>query len=802
MEQVIRDKKLIINNLQETTEQFMKGFIAILRRYRLAMLMNFAGLVLAFTAFMAIMLQMDYQRGFDRHYPTAGRIFRVDKEGMDKDETFCNILPRGYVDDIISSSPHITAGSISCPFVGEVIYYARHDEGSEPFAIKYRTEVVYPELFEVFGTRFVEGSADAIEDLSAVAIPRSLAETLYGKESALGHTITHTQQFFLGSFRGKDLTIGAVYEDFPANSQMDNAIYMNIGSVNQGSYGGANYICWLLLDSPDSKELVEQNFNENFKYENSSWLPGIELTPIEDIYFNEDEISVYKSGSRKQMWLMLCISLLVMLVGGINYATFFTALAPMRVKPINTQKVLGSSLTRLRTGLFTESVLFSLLAFAIALCITGPVTGWLVSESLLQMSFSPASHWNIALLSLLIAFVTGLAAGAYPSLYVTSLPPAFALKGNFAFSASGRRFRTAMMIFQYAVSFALIVAVVTISRQNDYMMSYDTGNDGDRIEVTVISQTHAQEKRDWLQERLCALPEVEDVAFAMEIVGNSDIYSTSTLTFNGNDVLTFMIYCSYNFLDVMGIDITEGRGFMKSDENAGKVIVNQAAIDAGAYIGIIPDLGEIIGQTGHTRINSLRDDAMPTCYVLLPPQCMPMQNVYIRLAEGCDRPDVRKKISEVLKEMDPAYPFEIRAYDTVAGELYRQEGLLGKTISLFSLLAVLLSLVGIFGQVMLDVQYRRREIAVRKVYGADTAELLKDGLTKYCLLVLSAFVIAAPLAWLAVSRWLEGFSEHVGIAIWPFVAALLAVLLLTLGIVSCQLRQAASADPADALKSE
>lgn len=777
----------------------MKNFISIVRKYRLAMAMNFIGLVLAFTAFIALMVQVEYQLEFDRHYPTAGRIYRVDKVGASSDDVFRNILPRGYVDDIIGSSPHITAGTISCPYVGEVVFNALQDNGN--FTFRHKVDVVYPGFFDVFGVEFIEGSAKALEDLQQVAIPESLAEMIYGSESAIGKILKHTEKYKFGTFRNQELTIGAVYKDIPENSQAGNNIYMNIGDIQQGAYGGANYLCWVLLDSKENKETVERNFNENYNYgDSNNWLTDIQLTPIEDIYFGESEGAAFKSGSRSRMWLMVCISMLIMLIGAINYANFFTALAPLRVKSINTQKVFGSSLARLRTRMICEALIFAILAFIIALCIAGPVTEWLASQKLIEMSFSIDRGWKVALVSTAIAVCIGTISGLYPSFYVTSLPPAFALKGNFAFSASGRRFRTVMMLFQYVITFILLVFVIYVNRQNRFMMGYESGFDKDALAVVEISQQQASDKGKWLKERLCNLPEVEDVAFSLEVIGQSDNYSTSTTEIDGKEIRFYTIFCSENFLRVIGIPVLEGRDFLENDP--GKAIINQKFREMGGTMGWNGMVGEIIGVSGPARLNSLRTEEVPVCWLPLPKIYGSMGCTYIRLREGTDKTVAKEKIYGILDEMDPDYIYEVMFYDQISGRMYGKEIMQGKIVSVFSFLAAMLSLVGIFGQVILDVQYRRRDIAVRKVYGAGTSRLLKDGLRKYAILTTTAFAISAPVAWYAVSRWLRGFVESAGMTFWPFAASFIMLLSLTMAIVAYQYLRAANADPSETLKTE
>ena len=778
----------------------MKNFIAILRRYSVAMVMNFVGLVLALTAFMVLMLQVGYQMEFDKDHPTSGRIYRVDKVGAADDDIFKNIIPRGYADDVIKSSPHIIAGSIDCPFIGETVFNAILDNDSPAFIFKSETNVIYPDFFKVFGTEFIEGSAEALNDLSQIAIPESLAKKLYGNESAIGHIMTHNEGYQFGEGRTKEFSVGAVYKDFPENSQIGNHIYLHVGSLHEGNYGGANFACWVLLDSSDNKELVEQNFNDKYNYTDSEWLTDIELTPIEEIYFEDEGSTIWKTGSKKQAWMLICISILVMLIGGINYATFFTSLAPMRVKAVNTRKVLGSSIGKLRGELILEAVLFCFAAFSIALAVIYPVSRWLMSQGISDMAFDFTSQFSLILITGSISIVIGLVAGLYPSFYVTSLPTAFALQGNFAFSIAGRRFRTVMIALQFAITFALMIFALTVYRQNEYMTGYDTGFEKDRIAVVQISSEQYQFKSEWLQERLCSLPEVEDVAFALEGMGFSDSYSTFTLELGGEQVRCFSIYCSHNFLDVMGIPVIDGRNFLVSD--VGNAIMNQTLKDLGGKIEITEGMGSVIGQTGNVRINSLRNETAPICYIYVPKDFATLGYTYIRLQEGYDKTDVTEKISAILYEMDPSYLFEVEFYDEVMERVYESEIKQGKIISIFSLLAAALSLIGVFGQVLIDVQYRRRDLAVKKVYGAETAGLVLDGLKRYVIIGIVSYVIAVPTAYYAVSRWLESFVEHNGMSAWTFILTFVVIMTLTIAVAGFQYWSGANADPAGALKKE
>ena len=257
---------------------------------------------------------------------------------------------------------------------------------------------------------------------------------------------------------------------------------------------------------------------------------------------------------------------------------------------------------------------------------------------------------------------------------------------------------------------------------------------------------------------------VEDVAYSLECVGGSDSYGITTLPLGGEDVRVFTVYCSCNFLDVMGIPVVDGRNFLESDKQ-GKdgfaAIMNQKVKDLGGKLE-----SPIVGQTAPVRINSMRNEAAPLLYIVFPDGYAALDYAYIRLCSKFNKEESLAKVYEILEEMDPGYPFEVKQYDDILGVLYEVEVKQSKIISLFSLLAAVLSLVGVFGQVLLDVQYRRRDIAVRRVYGADTGSLISDGLRRYFVLVAAAFALSVPIAWYAVAGWQENFVERVGLPVW------------------------------------
>ncbi len=779
-------------------DMIIRNIKSLIRRYPVAVVLNFTGLVAAFVAFALIFLQAEYELSFDKCHPTAERVFRVDKEG---DETlFRNILPRGFADDVIASSAHIEAGCTLVPFFGDV-FFSVAEEGRMSTGFKRELLFASERFIDVFGLQMVEGDARALEGPNSVIIPRSLAENLFPGEPALGKLLKMDVKF--RELPG-EATVTGVYEDLPANTQIGNNLYMAVGDIQKGSYGAANFICYLLLDDAANAQAVADEFNARFDFApHEGWLTPIELVPLTSIYFR-NEGNIYKSGSRSQLNLLIAIAILILGIGLINFMNFYVALTPLRIRSVNLQKILGSSTMRLRALVVAEAVIWCCCAFVVAALLLGPVSDALLTRGLLMQSFSLGKHWGLLLFVGAVALATGILAGIWPGIYSTSGQPALILKGNYGLSASGKTLRAFLVGVQFVISTALLIFVLFVQRQSKFMQEYPCGYDKNNLAVVDIGGENCRSKADWLRERLCSLPEVEDVAYAMDIVGGSDIYSTDGVDFGKGPVMMSMIYCSWSLPQVLGLDILEGRGFREND--LGPILFTQDMKEYGAEAKVYPEeFGEgapVVGFVNNVNITSLRKADGPVGFQVVGQDYFSMPFAHIRLAEGADRLAAVEKIQAVLSEMDPTMQFEILFYDAIGKNLYSGEERLRLAVWLFSLLAVLLSLVGIWGQVLMDVQYKKMEISVKRVFGAETGQITAEGLKLYLKTVAFCFVIAAPLGWLVVRRYLQQFAHRVGFTPSVFLLALLIVGLLCAAVVLYHYLKTARMNPAETLKNE
>ena len=754
-----------------------RSIAGIFRKYAVPVSINLLGLVTALTAFIIIMSHVEFERNYDRSYPTSGRIFRVDCPG--NEETFRSILPNAFARDVINSSAHIEAGTMLMPYLGEMLFFTGNGsdgnggEGNEK-TVGYRLscDLVQPAFTEVFGVNILEGDSSSLTVPAKAIIPESMAEMLFGGD-AIGKTLETEQSYF---FPDGKVTVGAVYEDFPANSNLRNSIYFAIDErTTPYTYGAANFICYLLLDSPQSAKSVEDEFNSTFDF-NQSWMSPIELIPMEDIYFmgQGGDGTVFYSGNRNTTMILTAIAVLVLFSGVLNFANFFTSLAPVRIREINTRKVAGASTASLRASLTCESLIISIAALTVSFFLAGWLSEALAADGLLNGTFSIEST-GIILTVTAITIVAGIVSGLYPSWYATSYPPALVLKGDFGLSRGGRTFRNIMSGIQYTVAFVTLIFMTFVLLQNRHIRSTDLGFDTDMTAVADVSAPIAL-RYDFIKTEAASYPSIEGVTFSTDKIGSRDTYSTQGIEydFNAADAENGGVIVSKYFKDMYGI-------------KAGDIIM-----------GNIP----VTGICDNVKFNSAREANKPIIFMPTSDENMmwnPMGTMYFRLKSGSEPVKAASEIESLLKKAVPDEPVEIEFYDTILDNLYQNELRTGKLVAIFSIIAVILALGGVVGLVLFDTQYRKKETSVRKIFGASVGKILEKANTGYALIVLVCFIIACPIAVLVTSRWLQNFTDRIPLHPWVFILALAVMAAATSLIVTGVFYRRATANPQDGL---
>lgn len=774
-----------------------RNLLNIISRFKVAYIFNLLGTAVALAGFMAIMIQVKYEINFDDCHSKSERIFRLEKTNMDPSSIFAIIHPRGYVDDFIKSSPHIEEGAafINLPDA----YFLNNNEGNKLEGYKSDITIVSPSFGKIFDFDMISGSVNCLLEPQTLLIPQSMAKKIYGRTDVIGKNLVLEGSLFLcdaGTY-----SIGGVYKDFPENTQLRNCCYTKLLDGQKDNYWSSNFSSYILLDDPKNAKEVAESFNHNsrnFKTGESELYFTLKLLP--DVYFNTEsgDENGFRTGNKAITILLFCIALIVLLISIVNLVNFNTALVPMRIKCINAQKVLGASCKKMRWALTAESGLYCIVAWIIGIMILGLLhESWILS--FLNANLSPINNINLCVLTGLLSLLIGLLAGIYPSRYLTSFNEAIALKGNFGVSPSGRVLRRLLIGFQFAASFVFIAAAMFIGMQNHNMLNSKAGLNAYQVLFVQVSNNLSQNNSETYINKLKDFPGIENVAFSRQKIGASDSYSTYSFIEKGNEINFFAIMGTPEILDVFGIDVIDGLNFEPNSENSEAIISERLAEESGFSVNDKILDTNIRGICKNVNLGSMRIKEKNTCYICSENK---FTYSYIRLAAGTNVNQAMNHIKKTIADIDPAYPTEIEFYDDILNKLYSHEISLASAVAFFSLLAIIISIIGIFGMVVFDCEYRHKEIGVRRVMGANINGILYMFNKAYIKIMLIAFVIAMPITIYFVYQWLQGFAYRIPIYWWVFAIELVIIAGITIATVSFQTMRAANMNPVDSLKTE
>lgn len=791
----------------------IRNLLYLFKRFKTAVVLNLFGLTIAFAAFLLIVMQVDYEMNYDAMHSKSGRTFRLEANHGEFEHNAIHCLM--FSDAFVNSSAHITDYSYRYPFYGGERYCQidEVDDQGEAKVFKENFQLCLPNISDVFDFHMKEGSVECLSIPGSVLIPESVAKRLFDKQSAIGKRIRMSGSSGWQPVSTTILTIGGVYKDFPGNTTVQNRIYVPMDQLDLLKSSWQMYAneIYVTLDDPLNKEEVLDHFNKTFDFAKSQMGSAQEialrLTPLKDVYYTHDTTFDFNpKGHRETNYVLLGIAFLILFIAGINFTNLTTSLIPLRLKTINTHRVLGCSIYKLRAISLIESIVICLISYILALFIVNdlsytPIANWVDADIRLSQ------YKALILLTALIAILTGCLAGLYPAIRSTSYAPALVLKGSFGLSPKGKKVRVALIGFQYTVSIALIIVTLFMGLQNHFMTSSEQlGFNKDQVAIVNLTpEIYAKHKPQYIQ-KLKGYPGIEDVAFSVyELSKEDDMIDLEYARHEDKDVFFKVFYASENFLSVMDIQVEEGRDFTREDLNKAQsdYIINPAAErDFHLHPGDRFNDRTVLGVSKDFRFNSCRIASSPFVFALNNDIPNPKLVSYIRFNSKTNLQEAVAHVRETLKEIDPTFPFEISFYNTILNNLYQKEQTLGKLISLFGIMAILISIVGVFGLVLFETQYRRKEIGIRKINGATTGQILLMFNKTYIRIVSVCFIISIPIAWMGTQQWLENFAYKTPLHLWVFIVAFLIILSVTIGTVTFRNWQAANENPVNSVKSE
>lgn len=782
-------------------------------------LLNIIGMAMAFAALYIIMVQVSYDLGYNHKVKDSDRIYVVTMPDWYTPGNWMPWMSRPLCEAAISNVPCVEYGGTAV-LGQDRSRFSRNADGSGAFDVDFGK--ISMGALQVFGFEAVEGSVDHLAPWKDLIISDTKAEELG----------LHAGDVLYS--RGNDgvtnqYNVAAIFRHYPSNSDLGGVdCITNLGSESIEEFSEWSYPYFVKLRSNDDKEMFEQQAFDhilktffNIAGDEGEELSGedieearsrmqVKLFPLEDTYFEKTLSSPGLSGSKTTTYTLFAIAILVIVIAFINFINFFFALVPVRLKSVNTRKILGASRANLVLGIVAESVVMIVIALALAAGVVKLFCGSTLA-SLIPCSALFSRNIGVVLWTAIGGIVLAIVSSLYPALYITSFSPAFALKGSFGTASKGKAFRIGLIGFQFAVSIVLIICASFITMQRQYMLHYDMGFDRSQL-LQVYTSPQIANMRRTASSALKSNPEIKDVTFA-----NGDIVSPGRMgwgrEFKGEQI-NFQCYpVQWNFLSFMGIDIVEGRDFTESDEFSenGVFIFNEAARDKFRLTLEDKMQGhhgetDIVGICRNFNYRALSGSVEPFALYIFGKDPWKMLNtLYIRTQPDADIPAVIDWVKTKLNELDSSTArdeIEVTFFDSKLDSQYGRERRMSRIILLFTILAIVISLMGVFGLVMFEAEYRRKEIGIRRVNGATVGDILRMFNAKFARIVLVCSVIAVPAAWLISDAYLKDFAYRMPMHWWIFALALLAVLLVTVIVVTLRSLSAALSDPVESLRSE
>ena len=802
----LKQKKMIKNYFKIAWRNLLKN-----KTYSL---INIAGLTLGLAAFWLIVLYVADELSYDRYNANADRIVRVVQHtrwnGNDLHEA-------------PTSPPFAPALKAAFPEIEDA---ARIDvEGGGIITYKEKNikqdDIVFADksLLKIFSYDFLYGTpANSLSKPQSIVINESLAKKLFGSaEKAFNRTI-----FFGNNFPN---TVTGVIKDIPANSHLRFSAVRSLPDDYTGGWQNFGIYTYLLLKKGvNYKDLenklpgfAQQTIQKIMKVNDYK----MELQPLTSIHLHSAlNYEISENGSISRVYTFIAIAALILIIAIINYINLSTARSSSRVKEIGVRKVIGSGKKNIAGMFVTEAILITLIAafFAIFIVkISLPVFNGLTGKDLSVWRFGVISTVCILVI---FSLLTGFIAGIYPSLFLSKVKTIPALKGQMGSLSGSILFRKSLVVFQFVITIIMIAGSVIIYQQLHYALHTDLGFDKNQVLTFHIDNTKVRNQIPAIKTQLLQNPIIEGVAAAGNPIGNNDLggmgynFEKENGEFSPASVMAQELMIDEDYLPTMNIRLDKGRNFSNAiqSDKYGAALINEVLVKK---LGWKNPIGKrmkfkvedtvvlertVVGVVKDFHTYSLQHAIEPLVMVMPPAESM-KDNLYVKIAKG-KIPQGLAYLDKTFHQFDKANTTEYHFLNENFSRQYATEERQGKIALIFTILAVLIACLGLFGLASFTALQRKKEIGIRKVLGASVAGITRMLSGDFLKLVCIAAIISFPVAWFAMQKWLEDFAYRINISwtVFIFAAAIAAIIaLITIGF---QAIKAAVANPVKSLRSE
>lgn len=794
----------------------LTGFRNLWKQKRYA-LINLLGLATGIACFVLIGLYVQYQRSFDRFVPDHDRVYRVvGKIEMEGQGEHSSSMVFGLGPTLYADHPEL------------VERYCRWFDFQDPqhtlkVGDSLSTDRMFTEsglylvdstVFELFGYPLVQGDPrTALTKPGSIVLSQELAKKYFGDADPMGRMMKWDNAM--------DVQVTGVLGELPRNSHIRFEGLVSIYTILQywKKIERNNWVwnpCWTYVRLKEGvteaeAERVFPAFIQKYYPDFLKDQIGHELQPLADIHLTSKlDFEMRQNGDKGSVNILWAIGFFILVLAAVNFMNLATARSAYRAREVGVRKAAGAARGQLIAQFLLESVLMSMLAALIALLLI----------KLLMPAFNELAGEMIPLPTMLVpgvlglAVVLGLLSGIYPAFFLSSFQPAVVLKGNSGGTSRGQALRKALVVVQFAIALVLIIGTVFVKRQHDHLRTVDLGFTKEQVVLIPVRAPMADVYLAVYPE-LKKISGVKAVSWANDILGkkhNTHEFNWGTME-QGKWTYLPALYVNPEFQRAMDIELLAGRWFSRDfpGDDSLSVVINETFArqlypdDPAKAIGERMDTphGEerVIGVAKDFAFDPLFKAVAPFVFDMTNDITQWLRYIYIRTEGGDPRPVIEAARKE-WNARTTNFPFEYQFLDDQLNMQYEAQGRLAQLVGIFSLLAVFIACLGLFALASWTAEKRTREIGIRKVMGADTLRITWEVTRDFLLLVLVGALVAVPLAWFGVGRWLENFAFRTHIEPLVFLGAGLVVLLIASFTVSFRAIRAAQTDPVKALRHE
>jgi putative ABC transport system permease protein len=768
-------------------------------------LINIGGLGIGLASCMILLLYVNNEWNYDRQFTNYENSYVVYNNIKASGKIFSvRVTPNAMAEEIKTKIPGVVYTSRSADWGSQLISYGTK---------KFKKKVVYadPSFIKILDYKFIEGNPDKVlREINTIILTKTLAKNLFGDVDPINKIVKFDNK--------ENLKVEAIIEDLPANTSItfDYLVPWAFAEkmrpdIKNPNWDDNSYLTLVQLQEQrlftKVNEAIREIYVRNDKNTNSEAF----LHPLSKLHlYNEFENGKAVGGRIDQLKIFLILAGCILLIACINFMNLTTAKSGKRAKEVGVRKAIGSSRKTLVVQFISESILISLLSTVVAFVlveISLPYFNNLLGTTL-TIEYGNWKFW-FALFSLML--FTGLLAGSYPALYLSSFESVKVMKGLTVKAGSSFAVRRVLVVFQFIFAACLIISTTVIYQQLNYIKNKPVGyNKNNLVQIEVEGNLNDQNKLELLKVQLIKSGAAANVTF-FNADFNLHSRNTSAVRWTGKNPTESTLFnyrsTGYDFVETMGTKMVGGREFSEKYDDSNSIVVNEAAVNA---MGLKNPVGKTIyfWDTPVQVIGVMEDFVSGSAYqkvepmLFLPVTKFNAQVVLVRLNETQNISSSLAKIDEVVKGMNPDYPVERTFLDQSFKEKFVEEQLLGALSNWFGGFAIFISCLGLLGLALFMAEQRKKEISIRKVLGASTYSVLALLNRDFMKLVVISNLIAFPVGYIMVNKWLSSFDYRVAISALPFVLAAVLSLIIALLTVSIQSVKVAKANPVDALRSE